>query len=93
MHTRIPFELTTAQGVARFRSFLLRAADLAVSHGGSLSGEHGDGQARGELLPRMFGERLMAAFGEFKAAFDPGDRKWTVGYQLPAPRAVEIAAR
>lgn len=45
VHTRIPFELTTAQGVARFRSFLLRAADLAVSHGGSLSGEHGDGQA------------------------------------------------
>ncbi|WP_431963797.1 FAD-binding and (Fe-S)-binding domain-containing protein [Actinacidiphila sp. bgisy160] len=74
VHTRIPFELTTAQGVRDFRAFLERAADLVVAHGGSLSGEHGDGQARGELLPRMFGDRLVAAFGEFKALFDPGDR-------------------
>ncbi|MET9879381.1 FAD-linked oxidase C-terminal domain-containing protein [Actinacidiphila glaucinigra] len=74
VHTRIPFELTTAQGVSDFRAFLQRAADLVVSHGGSLSGEHGDGQARGELLPRMFGDRLVSAFGEFKALFDPGDR-------------------
>ncbi|GAA2782311.1 FAD-binding and (Fe-S)-binding domain-containing protein [Streptomyces rameus] len=74
VHTRIPFGLTTAEGVAGFRRFLERAADLVASYGGSLSGEHGDGQARGELLTRMFGERLVTAFGELKALFDPGDR-------------------
>ncbi|MDK0523896.1 FAD-binding and (Fe-S)-binding domain-containing protein [Streptomyces sp. ML-6] len=74
VHTRIPFELTHAEGVAAFRAFLFRAADLVVSHGGSLSGEHGDGQARGELLDRMFGRPLVDAFGEVKRLFDPGNR-------------------
>lgn len=74
VHTRIPFGLKTADGVADFRRFLERAADLVSSYGGSLSGEHGDGQARGELLVRMFGPRLVAAFGELKTLFDPGDR-------------------
>lgn len=64
VHTRIPFGLKTADGVRDFRRFLERAADLVASHGGSLSGEHGDGQSRGELLTRMFGERLVTAFGE-----------------------------
>ncbi|WP_340373885.1 FAD-linked oxidase C-terminal domain-containing protein [Streptomyces sp. SS7] len=74
VHTRIPFGLRTAEGVADFRRFLERAADLVASYGGSLSGEHGDGQSRGELLTRMFGERLVTAFGELKALFDPGNR-------------------
>ncbi|MFG2636589.1 FAD-binding and (Fe-S)-binding domain-containing protein [Streptomyces sp. NPDC048362] len=74
VHTRIPFRLTTAEGVARFRRFMERAADLVTSHGGSLSGEHGDGQSRGELLTRMFGERLVTAFGELKTLFDPANR-------------------
>ncbi|MFF8882622.1 FAD-binding and (Fe-S)-binding domain-containing protein [Streptomyces flaveolus] len=74
VHTRIPFALKTAEGVATFRRFLERAADLVVSYGGSLSGEHGDGQARGELLSRMFGDRLVSAFGELKALFDPDNR-------------------
>ncbi|MGC5360846.1 FAD-binding and (Fe-S)-binding domain-containing protein [Streptomyces sp. DT24] len=74
VHTRIPFELTSAEGVAAFRAFLLRAADLVASYGGSLSGEHGDGQARGELLTHMFGAKLVGAFGELKSAFDPRDR-------------------
>ncbi|MFI6490054.1 FAD-binding and (Fe-S)-binding domain-containing protein [Streptomyces sp. NPDC050564] len=74
VHTRIPFELKSAEGIAAFREFLFRAADLVASYGGSLSGEHGDGQARGELLSRMFGEDLVAAFGQVKALFDPGDR-------------------
>ncbi|MFJ4801641.1 FAD-binding and (Fe-S)-binding domain-containing protein [Streptomyces murinus] len=74
VHTRIPFGLRTAEGVADFRRFLERAADLVASYGGSLSGEHGDGQARGELLTRMFGERLVGAFGELKTLFDPDDR-------------------
>jgi FAD/FMN-containing dehydrogenase/Fe-S oxidoreductase len=71
VHTRIPFDLFTADGVATYRRFLERAADLVSELGGSLSGEHGDGQTRGELLPRMFGDRLMAAFGELKDIFDP----------------------
>lgn len=74
VHTRIPFQLKTAEGVADFRRFLQRAADLVASCGGSLSGEHGDGQSRGELLTRMFGERLVTAFGDLKALFDPGNR-------------------
>ncbi|MGW0080280.1 FAD-binding and (Fe-S)-binding domain-containing protein [Streptomyces sp. NPDC003393] len=74
VHTRIPFELKTAAGVADFRRFVERAADLVSSYGGSLSGEHGDGQSRGELLTRMFGERLVTAFGELKTLFDPGNR-------------------
>src|SRR6266496_3555559 len=74
VHTRIPFELRTAEGVAAYRSFVTDAAVLVVSYGGSLSGEHGDGQSRGELLPVMFGPELMRAFGELKAAFDPGNR-------------------
>nr|WP_318276459.1 FAD-binding and (Fe-S)-binding domain-containing protein [Mycobacterium eburneum] len=74
IHTRIPFDLFTADGVATYRRFLERAADLVTELGGSLSGEHGDGQTRGELLPRMYGERLMAAFGELKHIFDPQNR-------------------
>jgi len=74
VHTRIPFELRTDDGIARYRSFMEDAADLVVSYGGSLSGEHGDGQSRGELLPKMFGPELMQAFGELKALFDPGSK-------------------
>ncbi|MFI0720806.1 FAD-binding and (Fe-S)-binding domain-containing protein [Streptomyces sp. NPDC021224] len=74
VHTRIPFGLRTAEGVARFHDFLRAAAELVVSYGGSLSGEHGDGQARGELLRTMYGDRLMGAFEELKALFDPDDR-------------------
>ncbi|MBV9094456.1 MAG: FAD-binding oxidoreductase [Streptosporangiaceae bacterium] len=74
VHTRIPFELRTSAGVANYRSFATDAADLVVSFGGSLSGEHGDGQSRGELLPKMFGPELVRAFGEMKDAFDPDNR-------------------
>ena len=74
VHTRIPFELREGKGVEAFRAFLFDAADLVASYGGSLSGEHGDGQARGELLPRMFGRPLVDAMGEVKALFDPDNR-------------------
>ena len=74
VHTRIPFDLVTAAGVRRFREFVERAADLVAAYGGSFSGEHGDGQARGELLPKMFGDQLVQAFGQFKAIFDPDDK-------------------
>jgi FAD/FMN-containing dehydrogenase/Fe-S oxidoreductase len=71
VHTRIDFDLQTADGIRKFRSFLEDAADLVVSYDGSFSGEHGDGQARASLLPKMFGEELVQAFGEFKAIWDP----------------------
>ncbi|MGW7441982.1 FAD-binding and (Fe-S)-binding domain-containing protein [Kitasatospora sp. NPDC054795] len=74
VHTRIPFELREGKGIEDFRAFLFDAADLVASYGGSLSGEHGDGQARGELLPRMFTPALIEAMGEVKALFDPGNR-------------------
>jgi FAD/FMN-containing dehydrogenase/Fe-S oxidoreductase len=73
VHTRIPFGLYTTEGVAKYRRFMERAADLVVRHGGSLSGEHGDGQSRGELLRRMFGDELVTAFEELKSIFDPGN--------------------
>lgn len=71
VHTRNNFDLESASGIAKYRSFIDEAADLVVSYGGSLSGEHGDGQSRGELLPKMYGEELIAAFREFKSLWDP----------------------
>jgi FAD/FMN-containing dehydrogenase/Fe-S oxidoreductase len=74
VHTRIPFDLYTTGGVATYRRFVERAADLVVAYGGSLSGEHGDGQSRGELLPVMFGRRIVGAFEQMKTIFDPADK-------------------
>ncbi|MGA5470688.1 FAD-binding and (Fe-S)-binding domain-containing protein [Streptomyces arboris] len=71
IHVRIDFDLLTPAGVSRFRSFSEELADLVVAHGGSLSGEHGDGQARAELLPRMYGDELVGLFGRFKDLWDP----------------------
>ncbi|WP_432147373.1 FAD-binding and (Fe-S)-binding domain-containing protein [Streptomyces sp. bgisy029] len=71
IHVRIDFDLLTPAGVSRFRRFSEELADLVVAHGGSLSGEHGDGQARAELLPRMYGDELVALFGAFKDLWDP----------------------
>ncbi len=74
IHARIDFELRTTAGLANWRRFLTEAAHLVVKYGGSLSGEHGDGQAKGELLPIMFTPELMQAFREFKRAWDPRSR-------------------
>jgi FAD/FMN-containing dehydrogenase/Fe-S oxidoreductase len=71
VHTRNNFDLETPDGIARYRAFIDEAADLVVSYGGSLSGEHGDGQSRAELLPKMFGKTLVGAFREFKHIWDP----------------------
>ncbi len=71
IHCRVGFDLYTAEGIKNFRAFMGEAADLVVSFGGSLSGEHGDGQARAELLPRMFSPELMEAHREFKRIWDP----------------------
>ncbi|MFF9759679.1 FAD-binding and (Fe-S)-binding domain-containing protein [Streptomyces caelestis] len=73
IHVRIDFDLLTAPGVARFRRFSEELADLVVAHGGSLSGEHGDGRARAELLPRMYGAETVALFERVKALWDPDD--------------------
>jgi len=74
VHCSIDFDLYTAEGIEHWKKFLHEAAHLVTSYGGSLSGEHGDGQARGALLPIMFGDTLMQAFREFKAAWDPRGR-------------------
>ena len=86
VHCRVEFDLTSARGIREYRSFVGEAADLVVSYGGSLSGEHGDGQARGELLSKMFGEELVEAFREFKSIWDP-DWKMNPG-KVVAPYAV-----
>jgi FAD/FMN-containing dehydrogenase/Fe-S oxidoreductase len=71
VHTRLNFDLFTKEGIKKYRSFVTEAADLVIMYGGSLSGEHGDGQSRGELLSKMFGPELVNAFREFKAIWDP----------------------
>ena len=71
VHTRMDFDLKTAAGVKTFRSFMEKCADLVVSYGGSLAGEYGEGHGRAELLPKMFGPELMAAFNDFKRIWDP----------------------
>jgi len=71
VHTRMDYDLESAEGIRKFRRFMEEAADLVVRYGGSISGEHGDGQSRGELLPKMFGPELMQAFRDFKSLWDP----------------------
>ena len=93
VHTRIPFDLYTSEGVATYRRFLERAADLVVSYGGSLSGEHGDGQTRGELLPRMFGPNVVALFEQVKHLFDPANKMNPGKVVHPARPRPALAAR
>ena len=71
VHTRNNFDLESREGIAKYRAYIDEAADLCIKYNGSLSGEHGDGQSRAELLPKMFGEELVTAFREFKSLWDP----------------------
>ena len=71
VHCRINFDLKTPEGVAKYRRFIGEAADLVISYGGSLSGEHGDGQSRAALLDKMFGPELLRAFRAYKLIWDP----------------------
>jgi len=73
VHIRIDFPLDDAGGHELFRSFLVDAATLVASHGGSLSGEHGDGRARSELLPLMYSSEAIDLFGQVKDVFDPDE--------------------
>lgn len=88
IHTRIDFDLLTVNGIARYRAFIQEAADLVLRFGGSFSGEHGDGQSRGELLPKMYGTNLIRAFREFKTTWDP-QWKMNPGKVIDAYRADE----
>ncbi len=83
VHTRIDWDPHTADGVRKWRHFVDEAADLVLSYGGSLSGEHGDGQSRGELLEKMYGKELVGAFKEFKSIWDP-DGKMNPGKVVDA---------
>ncbi len=83
IHCRIGFDLYTADGIKQYRSFVDEASDLVIHYGGSLSGEHGDGQSRGEFLPKMFGPTLYRAMQEFKAIWDP-DGKMNPGKKIDA---------
>jgi FAD/FMN-containing dehydrogenase/Fe-S oxidoreductase len=74
VHMRHNFDLESEPGIRAFREFMDRAAEIAIAHGGSLSGEHGDGQSRGALLPKMFSPELMDAFRTFKRIWDPTNR-------------------
>ena len=71
IHLRVGFGLDKPGGEARLGDFMDAAADLVARHGGTLSGEHGDGRARGALLSRMFSPRMMTAFRDFKSLWDP----------------------
>ena len=71
VHMRHNFDLESEAGILAFRQFMDRATDIVLAHGGSLSGEHGDGQARGALLPKMFGDEIIEFFREFKRLWDP----------------------
>lgn len=71
IHCRIGFDFLTKAGIEKYKRFTIEAAHLVVKYGGSISGEHGDGQARGDLLEIMYGKELIEAFKEFKAIWDP----------------------
>lgn len=71
IHCRINFDFRTKEGIEKFRNFTSEGADLVIKYGGSISGEHGDGQARADLLEKMYGKELINAFREFKTIWDP----------------------
>jgi FAD/FMN-containing dehydrogenase/Fe-S oxidoreductase len=73
IHIRIDFPLHRPDGVRIFREFLTEAAQLVAGYGGSMSGEHGDGRARGELLPLMYSAEAIDTFAAVKRVFDPDD--------------------
>ncbi|WP_188043402.1 FAD-binding and (Fe-S)-binding domain-containing protein [Changpingibacter yushuensis] len=73
VHVRIDFPIEDESGTGTFRSFMEQGADLVAQYGGSLSGEHGDGRARSELLGRMYSEKIIDVFGKVKAVFDPAN--------------------
>jgi FAD/FMN-containing dehydrogenase/Fe-S oxidoreductase len=74
VHMRHNWDLLSEAGILKYRAFIDRAADICIAHGGSLSGEHGDGQSRAALYPKMFSPELIDAFRVFKRIWDPTNR-------------------
>ena len=74
IHMQVSFDLQSEAGVAKYGRFVNDAADVVVRHGGSISGEHGDGRSRSALLPKMFGPELMSALRDFKTVWDPTNK-------------------
>jgi FAD/FMN-containing dehydrogenase/Fe-S oxidoreductase len=91
VHVRLDADLASAAGRRDFLRLLEQAADLTISHGGSLCGEHGDGRARGELLSQMYSPAVLRLFAQFKAIFDP-DRLLNPGV-LVDPRPLDADLR
>ncbi len=91
MHVRITFDQRTAQGRVVMQRFLHEAAALVVRHGGSLSGEHGDGRARSELLPVMYSTTMLSAFARFKRIWDPAGMLNPGSITDPAPMMNDLA--
>jgi len=90
LHIRIDFDLASRRGRAGYRSFVEEAARLTAAHGGSLSGEHGDGRARSELLPLMYDDAALALFADVKRLFDPGNLLNPGVLVDPAPLDVDV---
>ncbi|HKG50970.1 MAG TPA: FAD-linked oxidase C-terminal domain-containing protein [Actinomycetales bacterium] len=90
VHIRIDFPFGTPEGTKVFRTFLLDAARLVAGHGGSMSGEHGDGRARGELLPLMYSPAAIGLFERVKAVFDPDDLLNPGVIVRPAPLDADV---
>ena len=91
MHIRITFDLRSADGRAVFERFLRAAAELVVAHGGSISGEHGDGRARSELLPLMYSAEMLGAFADYQQIWDPAGVLSCAGLATPAPLGADLA--
>ncbi|GAA1482680.1 FAD-binding and (Fe-S)-binding domain-containing protein [Gordonia sinesedis] len=91
MHVRITFDLRSPQGRTVMERFCTEAAKLVVRHGGSLSGEHGDGRARSALLPIMYSPEMRAVFAEFKRIWDPAGRLNPAGITDPPPITADLA--
>jgi len=101
IHVRIDLPLERPQDVGDFESFMNDAARLVGSYGGSLSGEHGDGRARGGLLHHMYTPQALGLFEQFKGLLDPDDhlnpgivvRPAAVTANLRRPQAIELTTR
>jgi len=89
IHARIDFDLAGPQ----LREFVIAAAQLVGRHGGSMSGEHGDGRSRGELLPYMYSREAIATFAAVKAIFDPPDLLNPGVIVAPAPVDADLRVR